>query len=120
MLGNFVSFFVVYVFFLKINFFKKKIQKYGYSVKQFGSRSGPAFCRLDLGPSCLQKLSAGDTSRQRVSHISEVENLFLSYGVTSWSDIMLCIKIDKPLVVTDLVTLWNVGHSNFAYIVSKS
>ena len=48
---------------------KKKIQIYHQSVKQFGSRSGPTFCRPDLpvGPNCLQMLSAADdTGTQKV------------------------------------------------------
>ena len=35
--------------------------KYQKSVKQFGSRSGPR--GPDLGPNCLQRLSADDTSK---------------------------------------------------------
>ena len=45
--------------FFKINIFKKFFQEYHQSVKQFGSRSGPTFCP-DLGPNCLQRLSADD------------------------------------------------------------
>ena len=38
------------------------------SVKKFGSRSGLTFFGgPDLGPDCLQKLSADDTRRQRVN-----------------------------------------------------
>ena len=37
-----------------------------YSVKQFGSRSGPTFVGPDNGPNSLQRLSADDTSKQRV------------------------------------------------------
>ena len=44
-----------------INFLKKIFQKYQEDVKQFVSGFG-----LDLGPNCLPKLSADDTSRQRV------------------------------------------------------
>ena len=40
-------------------FFKKFIQEYYQRVKQFGSRSGP-----DVGPNCLQRLSADDKSCQ--------------------------------------------------------
>ena len=32
-------------FFFKINYFKKLFQEHNQSVKQFGSRSGPTFCR---------------------------------------------------------------------------
>ena len=48
-------------FFSKINLLEKFFQEYHQSIKQFGSRSGPTVC--DLGPNCLQKLSADDTSR---------------------------------------------------------
>ena len=47
MLGNFACFFVVsgFFFFFKFTFSKKVFQEYQQSVKQFGSRSGPTFCR---------------------------------------------------------------------------
>ena len=47
MLGNFACFFVVCGFFFLINFFfkTKTFQEYHQSVKQFGSRSGPTFCK---------------------------------------------------------------------------
>ena len=47
--------------FFKINFWGNFFQEYHQSVKQFGSRSGPTFVGPDLGPNCLQKLSADDT-----------------------------------------------------------
>ena len=46
--------------FFKINFFEKIFQEYHLSVKQIGSRR---LVRPDLGPNCLQKLSAYDTKR---------------------------------------------------------
>ena len=39
------------------------------SVKQIGSRSGPTFCP-DLGPICLQRLSADDTQWAKVNYVS--------------------------------------------------
>ena len=42
--------------------FLKFFQEYHQSVKPFGSRSGPTFVGPDLGPNCLQRLSADDTS----------------------------------------------------------
>ena len=46
------------------------VKEYHQSVKQFGSRSDSTksltFCQPDLFTNCLQKLSAEDTSRQRV------------------------------------------------------
>ena len=40
-------------------FFRKKIflQEYHQSVKQYGSRSDPTFCRIWAGSNCLQRLS---------------------------------------------------------------
>ena len=54
-------------FFFKIKFFEKFFQEYHMCVKLFGSRSGPTFCL-----NCLQRLSADDTSRQRVN-MSDIE-----------------------------------------------
>ena len=48
---------------------KKFYRKYYQSVKQFRSRSGETFVGPDLGPNYLQRLSADDTSRQRVMRI---------------------------------------------------
>ena len=45
--------------FFKINVFKNIFQDYNQSVKQFGF----CFDGPDLGPNCLQKLSADDASR---------------------------------------------------------
>ena len=47
--GIFSMFFCLLLIFFKINFFEKFIQKYDQSVKQFGSRSGPTFCRTWSG-----------------------------------------------------------------------
>ena len=49
------------IFFFKNNFYKI-FQEYHQSVKQFGSRSG--FVGPDLGPNCLQRLSADDIGRE--------------------------------------------------------
>ena len=54
-LGNFSCFFVV------CWFFSKFFQEYHLSVKQIGYRSGVRFVWPDLGPICLQRLSAEDT-----------------------------------------------------------
>ena len=55
-------------------FWEKKIyytiEKCYLSLKQFGSRSGPTFCRFWSGPNCLQRLSADNTSWQRVNNNS--------------------------------------------------
>ena len=44
-LGNFACFCCRLLIFFKINFFEKFFPEYHQSVKQFGSRSGPTFCR---------------------------------------------------------------------------
>ena len=55
-------FFVVADFFFSINFFLKKFsEKYHWSVKQLGSRSGSKV-GPDLGPKGLQSLSEDDNS----------------------------------------------------------
>ena len=44
------------------------------------------FVRLDLGPNCLQRLSADDTSRQRVNTISQNNGMYkfvISWNTTS-------------------------------------
>ena len=49
--------------FFKINVFKKFYQEHYSSIKQLGSRSGPMFhVGPDLGPNCLQRISAEDKS----------------------------------------------------------
>ena len=54
--------------YIKINFFQKFFQEYNQSVKQFGFRSGLMFCQApDQSQNCLQRLSADDTSRQRIN-----------------------------------------------------
>ena len=51
--------------FFKINCFKKVLHEYHQSVKQFGSGSGRHFVGSDLGPNCLQRLSADYKSRHK-------------------------------------------------------
>ena len=51
------------IFFFKINFSEKKIQKYHLSVEQTGSDQARHFVRPDLGPNCLQRLSVDNTGR---------------------------------------------------------
>ena len=67
-LGNFAGiFFCLLIFQTKFFFTKNEFfQEYLQRVKQFGSRSGPTFVRPDLGQNCLQRLSADNTSGQRV------------------------------------------------------
>ena len=67
--------------FFKISFFEKIFQEYHQSIKQFGSRSGPTFCRPDLGPNCLQKLSAHDTSRPGMNHLPVTSHDFFLEGI---------------------------------------
>ena len=68
----------------------------------------------DLGPillKCLQRLSEHETkvttSWEKLKRIE----INLSYDTASRSDLMPCIKIDKPLVLfTGFVTLCNDVH----------
>ena len=53
--------------FFQNQLFQKKNQDYHQSVKQFGSRSGPTFCRPDLGPNSLQRLSAYETGQRVIA-----------------------------------------------------
>ena len=46
--------------FFKFNFFKEFFQEHNQSVKQFGSKLGTMNVGSDLGPNCLQRLSADD------------------------------------------------------------
>ena len=55
-----------HLFFFKINFFIKFFQEYHPSDKQFGSRQAGRSVGPDLDPNRLQRLSADNTSRQRV------------------------------------------------------
>ena len=64
MLGNFTCFLLSADFF-EITVFEKLFQEYHQSVKQFYLGSDQNVWP-DLGPNCLQMLSADDTSKQRV------------------------------------------------------
>ena len=66
MLGNF-HVFLSAEFLFKLNFIKIIIRKYCHSIKQFGSRSRKIWARS--GSNCLQRLSADNTSIQRVNFI---------------------------------------------------
>ena len=72
LLGNFASFFVAYCFFFTFNFFK--ILSNSLDSDQARHSIGP-----DLGPNCLQRLSADDTSRQSVKCVG----FFLSNTIIS-------------------------------------
>ena len=65
MLGNFSCFCCRLLTFSKLSF-SKNCEDHYQSIKQFGPRSGPTFCSVgpDLGPNCLQRLSADDESRR--------------------------------------------------------
>ena len=63
--------------FFKINLFEKFFLEYNHSDKQFGYRSAKHFVGPDLVANCFQKLTAEDTSRQRVK-INNVERLLLT------------------------------------------
>ena len=52
------------MFFFQISFFKTFFREYDQNVKRLGYslRSGPTFFGPDLGPNCLQRLSADNKS----------------------------------------------------------
>ena len=52
--------------FIEKSTFSKNSFRNTISVTKFGSRSGPTFFWPDLGPNCLQRLSADDIIRQGV------------------------------------------------------
>ena len=56
-------------------FQNQPFQEYHQSVKQLRSGSARRFVGPDLGPNCLQRLSADGTSRQRI------KQLFFSHAV---------------------------------------
>ena len=64
-MGNFSFFFTVLIFF-KINFLEKFFQDYNQSVNNLDPDKTQHFVGPDLGPNCLQRISAEDTSRKRI------------------------------------------------------
>ena len=74
MLGKFACFLSSADFF-KIDFFKKKFQEHYQSVKQFGPRSGPTFCRSRSG----SKLFAKVISRQQNLPLAGKELRYISH-----------------------------------------
>ena len=88
------------IFFSKFIFFKNFFQEYHQSVKQFGSRLGRHFVGPDLGPNCLQKLSADDHRRHiakesfrnatRVSNMLDTDQARPVVLVYSGSKLFLC------------------------------
>ena len=65
LLGNFACFLSSAHFFFKINLFFKKIRNYIIKVsKRLDPDQARRHVGPDLGPSCLQRLSADDASRQ--------------------------------------------------------
>ena len=111
MLGNFVFIFVVcWFFFFKIDFFKKFLQKYYQSVKQFGSRSGPTECRSWSGSKLFAKvISIGQKLQlaRKELNVAALNNLgyITRKGETQTSQ----------LSYTDLITIWNLGLNKDSY-----
>ena len=64
MLGNFNVRCRLLIFF-KVNFFEKFFREYQQDVNSLDPDQAQHFVGPDLGPNCLQRLSADDTSRQR-------------------------------------------------------
>ena len=63
-LGMLDSFSCSFATFFKINFFKKSFQEMPSVSNSPGLDQAQCFVRPYLGPNCLQKLSADNTSRQ--------------------------------------------------------
>ena len=62
MLGNFVCFLVVYGFFFKLTFSKKSFRNTIRVSNSSDPDQARHFVGPDLGPNCLQRLSADDKS----------------------------------------------------------
>ena len=71
LLSKFSSYFLSSAFF-KINFLEKFSQKYHRASNSLDLDQAQHFVRPDLGPNCLQRLSADDTSWQ----IESTERVF--------------------------------------------
>ena len=64
--GKFADFLPCADLFFKIDFFEKFFQEHHQSVKQLDPDLDRHYVGSDLGPNCLQQLSADVTSSQRV------------------------------------------------------
>ena len=62
-------------FFFKINFFEKKFRNTIRVSNSLEPDQARHFVGPDLDPNCLQKLSANDTSRQRVYEFGIMSNI---------------------------------------------
>ena len=65
--------------------------EYHQSAKLFGSRSGQQFLKPDLGPICLQRLSANDTRSKNVVAVFAID-LVMS--------LLVCLK---PVMVYEML-----------------
>ena len=87
----------------QIDFSKIFIHK--HSVKQFESRSGQTFCRIDLGLNCLkgyQQITKVAAGNERVKRWSSVD-LIRKFIVTKISD----IEIDWKLLLITILTVYS-------------
>ena len=126
MLGNFACFFVLCgFFFFKLTFFKKTFQEYHQCIKQFGSRSGPTFCRGWSG----SKLFAKVISRRKKSPLAgKVKNCWMSSKqCRPWSDAAFCsIWSGSTLFLQACLSqylglLWHIiCYSYIAFLVASS
>ena len=66
MLGNFVCFFCSLLIFFKISFFEKNLSGIASVSNSLDPDQARVIVKPDLGQICSQRLSAADTSRQRV------------------------------------------------------
>ena len=73
-----------YCLLLRLTFSKIFLHKHNQSVKLFESRSGPSFCRVDLGLNCLKgyrqitKVAAGKERVKRRSSVGLIRKLIVT------------------------------------------
>ena len=84
MLANFVCFCRLLTFFFKINFFQKKISNTTRVSTDLDPDQDQHSVGPDLGPNCLQKLSANDkvtASKERlnIDQVTQIQHLCHSY-----------------------------------------
>ena len=68
--------------FFKINLFKKLFQEHYQGVKQFGSRSGPTFCRSWSGFKLFAKVISADDTSEELMAVFFLEKWALALSLT--------------------------------------
>ena len=106
--------------FFKINFSKIISQEYHQSVKQFGSRSDPTFCRAWSG----SKLFAKVISRWHELPLAEKELNNVERDVKCKTIIITCLhekihaenKVDTPLTLSTLGKIFSRWHFEIFFL----